>query len=144
MSFRDDVMATADISSCFCSGLGGVKRSERSYFIFSDTRKIDGSVDIDSCIRSLCPQDNRWDYVVGYDGKTYFVEIHPANTSEVDVMISKLTWLKRWLRDQSSPLRGTYHWVASGKVAIAKGSPQARKLAISGIFGPKRVCEGNP
>jgi len=142
MSFKDDVTATIDISSCFRSGLNGVKHSERKYFNFPDTRKIDGSVDIDSCTMPLYPQDNRWDYVVGYDGRTYFAEIHPANTSQVRTMISKLKWLQKWLRDQSSPLSGTYHWVASGKIAIAKGSPQARKLASSGIVGPKRVCEG--
>jgi hypothetical protein len=142
MSFRDDVVATSDISGCYQCGLNGIKSSERSYFRFSDTRKIDGSVDIDSCVKSKYPYDNRWDYMIGYNDEIYFVEIHPASTSEVRTMISKLTWLKQWLRDQSSPLEGSFHWVASGKVAIAKGSPQARKLACSGIVGPKRVCEG--
>jgi hypothetical protein len=142
MSFRDDVVATSDIDGCYQGGLSGIKSSEKSYFSFSDSRKICGSVDIDSCVKSKYPHDNRWDYVIGYDGKAYFVEIHPASTSEVGTMILKLNWLKRWLRSQSSPLKGSFHWVASGKVAIAKGSPQARKLASSGIVGPKRVCEG--
>lgn len=68
-----------------------------------DGRKLQGSVDIDACTKGKYPNDARWDYAIGYDGKAMFVEVHPANTSNVREMESK--------------------------VAILKNSPQYRRLA---------------
>lgn len=144
MSFRDDVIATSDISGCYQSGLSAIKGSDRSFFRCSRTRSIQGSVDIDNCLLSKYPSANRWDYVVGYEDKCFFVEVHPAATSEVSKIIAKKEWLVDWLRSQSSPLLDrvhSFHWVASGKVAIRKGSRQFNQLNASGIKGPKKVCE---
>lgn len=63
-----------------------------------------------------------------------FVEVHPANTSNVDEVVKKKKWLDVWLKtnalDLKAMMAGTsYYWIASGKVAILPNSPQARKIA---------------
>lgn len=143
MSFSNKVKKTSDIDACYKTGLQAIKGGDREKFRFKNPRLIDGSVDIDHCVQAMYSQENRWDYVFGYDEKVFFVEIHPADTSQVSVMKRKLDWLRGWLQIQSSPLmqNATYHWVASGAVNITKNSSQARQLATMGIDGPKRMCE---
>lgn len=63
-----------------------------------------------------------------------FVEVHPANTSNVDEVVKKKKWLDVWLKtnalDLKAMMAGTgYYWIASGKVAILPNSPQAREIA---------------
>ena len=144
MSFKDDVISTSDISGCYQSGLSAIKGSDKSFFRSSLTRNIQGSIDIDSCLVSKYPSANRWDYVLGYEDTCFFVEVHPASTSEVSKIIAKKKWLIDWLRSQSSPLldrEHSFHWIASGKVDIRKGSRQEKLLNLSGIKGPKKICE---
>lgn len=143
VGFRENVADTQEIASCFKEGLGGVKGADKSKIVCPNTRDINGSVDIDGCLAKQYPSENRWDYAIGYQEKCYFVEIHPASTSEIDTVINKLTWLKAWLKKQRSPLlvnHAGFYWVASGKVSINKNSPQARKLATSGMAMPARHC----
>lgn len=112
-----------------------------------NTRKLAGSVDIDSATEASCPNENRWDYAVGYlrggNGKRlYFIEVHPASTSEVQCMIEKHRWLVAWLRANAAGLdripEKFFLWVASGGVRIPRNAPQIRKLAQEGISPP---CE---
>ena len=143
MSFRDDVGATKEICSCFKSGLNALARQDKIKIRCEDTTKINGSVNIDKCLINQYQHEARWDYAIGYGDRCYFVEIHPAATSDVATMLNKLNWLKKWLKNQSSPLQfnhAGFHWVASGKVKITPNSPQARKLSSSGINGPKSHC----
>lgn len=42
----------------------------------------------------LYPNASRWDYAIGYDQKAWFVEVHPANTSNVKEMLKKVEWLE--------------------------------------------------
>lgn len=95
---------------------------------------MSGSVYLDKCLKTTNPHDARWDYVIGYSEKAYFVEVHPANTSNVDEVVKKKKWLEVWLKtnalDLKAMMAGTgYYWIASGKVAILPNSPQARKIA---------------
>jgi hypothetical protein len=69
-----------------------------------------------------------------------YVEIHPAGTSEVDVVIAKLSWLKQW-RKQAAALenlrnKSSYHWIASKGINISRNSKYSRMLAAAGIAGP--------
>ena len=144
MGFIDNVKSTYDISSCYKNGLQGIKNSDRIKINCKNTQMINGSVNIDECLKNKYPQDNRWDYAIGYNEICYFIEVHPASTNEIKTVINKLNWLKNWLEIQSSPLlynHGGFHWIASGKFSINKNSPQARILANSGILGPKKKCE---
>jgi len=103
------------------------------------TQDVDGSVDIDHAVESLYGDDPRWDYAIGYDGKICFVEIHPAYTSEVRKMISKLEWLKKWLKDKApllddmQKISPAYIGIQSGRCAILPGSRQAKELAEAGL-----------
>lgn len=87
-SFEKAVKATDDIALGFCSGLQALG-SNSVVIKVQNNRSLNGSVDIDTTTSSLYPQDARWDYTVGYDNRAYFVEVHPANTSNVKEMIHK-------------------------------------------------------
>ena len=76
---------------------------------------------------------------MSYDDKLYFFEVHPASTSEVDTVINKLTWLKKWLKNKAPQInklqKGNqpYTWVPTGRYAILSLGTYAKKLAVSGI-----------
>lgn len=110
-----------------------------------NTRNLAGSVDIDSATAASCPNDNRWDYAVGYlsegNGKClYFIEVHPASTSEVQCMIEKHRWRVAWVRANAPRLERIPEkyslWVASGGVHIPRNAPQLKRLAQEGIRLP--------
>lgn len=99
-------------------------------------RLIDGSLDIDNAVKKLYPYASRWDYAIGYNGKVYFIEIHPADTKNVDEMIKKVKWLKEWLKDKAPQLKslhscGVYHWIPTGRVKISPNSRQYLKIAVN-------------
>lgn len=105
----------------------------------ADAKKLQGSIDIDKCTLAHYPNDCRWDYVIGYNENAYFVEVHPANTSNVNEVIKKGLWLGSFLKNEASDLKalnkdGVFYWIPSGKYAILKNSPQARQLAQSKII----------
>lgn len=137
--FQKAVEGTPDISTAYRSGLQALKRSDRSAFDLADTRLLDGSVDIDTAVQEKYPNENRWDYAIGYSGKVCYVEVHPAYTSEVSVVENKLRWLKIWLKENAPLLDAipkatpAFVWAQTGKGAILPRSSQARKLATMGI-----------
>lgn len=109
--------------------------------IKASNNTCNGSINIDVCLQKLCPQDNRWDYGLDVDSKGIFIEVHPAYTSEIHTVLAKLSWLKSWVRAHCSGFQNlskSFYWVATGTVAIRKGSPQAKRLAKAGIHGPSR------
>lgn len=137
MTFRSAVDETPDVKNGFCYGLQALKGNTQHVNV-SDSRKLDGSVDIDDCTHDLYPNDSRWDYVLGYGGKAYFLEVHPANTSNVKEMINKAKWLTCWLNEKAPLLKSIavnniFYWAASGKSCIIPGSTQSRQLAQSKI-----------
>jgi len=104
----------------------------------ANTRKLDGSVDIDTCTEEKYPEKNRWDYAIGYDGKVYFVEVHPASTSEVRAVLQKLQWLKAWLQKEAPEIikkkaNSPYYWVQTGSFQIPKNSRQIFAAVAAGI-----------
>lgn len=136
MKFKEAICATPDVSSGFCNGIQALGSNAR-FVKVSDTRKIEGSVDIDSCTKTLYPSASRWDYVVGYDSAAYYLEVHPASTGDVDAMCKKAMWLKNWLSAKATLLKDIskfpLYWVPSGRCKILKTSPQFRKLVKSDI-----------
>ena len=141
-AFLDAVESTPEICASYKNGLQALKRSDTGKVTASDTRKIDGSVDIDAAVKTLYPDANRWDYAIGYDSKVCYVEVHPAYTSEIDTMLKKLSWLKGWLKDKAPDLNSlnkmtpAYVWIQSGKCAILPTSHQSKKLAQIGLPKP--------
>lgn len=135
--FQESVEATADIAKGFCKGLQALKSNSTAVSTKND-RQITGSVDIDTMTKTLYPTASRWDYAIGYEDKAYFLEIHPANTSNVSEMINKKNWLENWLISKAPALRSIkadapYYWVPSGKNAILKTSRQYRQIAQNHI-----------
>ncbi len=144
--FRKAVEATLDISKGYMTGLKAL--GEYSGAICAkQPRGLEGSVDIDACTRDLYPEDPRWDYAVGYQGKVYYVEVHPACTSQVKKMLEKKEWLKEWLAEKAPQLddipkaNPPFYWVATDAgVNILRGSKEYRKLALANLL-PRRKLE---
>lgn len=142
--FEEIVNATPDVTRKCQKGLTALG-SYSTKIEVEDSQLIDGSLDIDSSVKKLYPEDARWDYAISYNGKVYFVEIHPAMTGEVTKILEKLAWLKQWLRQQAPLINKIkaevpYHWVQVSNCTILSTSPQYRRLAAAGLF-PKRKCK---
>lgn len=138
MSFKDTVESLTEIRGSFQSGLTALD-SNSGKIKPDNTRLINGSVNLDDSLKKTYPNANRWDYIIGYNDKAYFVEIHPAAGGEVKVVLLKLEWLKAWLKSSAGTLNGIkaddpYHWIASGKMAIPKTSNQYKIAARNGMI----------
>lgn len=131
--FRSAVNGIDDLRNGYRRGLQAFK-SNSSKVLISDSKKLLGSVDIDECTKLIYPQDSRWDFAIGYNQKAWFVEVHPANTSNVKEMVKKVQWLEGWLVDKGKNLaiirnENAHYWIPSGKVCILKTSRQYKSLA---------------
>lgn len=135
MSFKAAIENTPLLEKAFKNGLQALG-SNSSKVKPTDTKKCEGSVDIDTAVKSTYPNAPRWDYALGYDGTTHFIEVHTAKTDEVKPVLKKYQWLKDFLIEDAPELNKDpkhFHWIASGGNHILKGSVQARQLAQSGI-----------
>lgn len=142
-AFKDAVSKTPDISSGYKAGLTALGKYS-SKVIVPNNVKVEGSVDIDTTTVSLYPRANRWDYVIGFNSKVIFVEVHPATTGEVDVVLKKLDWLKNWLSSKAPDLAKLrapepYFWIQSKNFQILKHSPQYRRAVQKGILPVSKV-----
>jgi hypothetical protein len=73
-----------------------------------------------------------------------WVEVHPASSLHVDDVLAKLRWLRMWLAGHAPELGRMprrFHWVATGGIAFARGSPQARRIAQHGVSFPVKLLE---
>ncbi len=143
-AFRMAVEETPDVANGYCPGLQALENVDKGAVKLKDKRKVDGSLNIDKETKLLYPNDPRWDYAVGYDGKVFFVEVHPANTSNISEMAKKKEWLKKWLKSKAPLLNALpsghprFLWVATESgVHISNQASYKRKLAQLG-FNPKR------
>lgn len=130
------VEQTEEVKGQFKKGLGAIKGSERQKFVVPDTRKITGSLDIDTSTKEKYPEDNRWDYAIEYDNETFFIEIHPGSTNDISTVIEKLDWLKKWLKEKAPDInaltaksRHPYYWVYTNRFDILPTSRYAKQLA---------------
>ena len=143
-AFRMAVEETPDVANGYCPGLQALENVDKGAVKLKYKRKVDGSLNIDKETKLLYPNDPRWDYAVGYDGKVFFVEVHPANTSNISEMAKKKEWLKKWLKSKAPLLNALpsghprFLWVATESgVHISNQASYKRKLAQLG-FNPKR------
>lgn len=141
--FETAVRSTPEVKDGYCKGLQAIKNADRGKITASDTSLIEGSLDIDSQVKSLYPHAPRWDYVLSYSGRLYFFEVHPAETSEIDKVISKVKWLRGWLNTKAPELEKLpkseqpYTWVQSGRYSIIRTSKEQFKLSQAGIVTSK-------
>lgn len=132
---KEAVDETPDVTGNHKKGLMALKGSDSELIIVPDTRKIGGSLDIDSTTKRLYPNAARWDYAVEYDGEVFFIEVHPASTTEIKAMIKKYDWLKNWLKTKAPRIdalkaksKHPYHWVHTGSSKILKSSRHYKEL----------------
>ena len=136
---------TEDVKGNFKKGLGAIKGSERKKFSVPNTYNITGSLNIDASTATIYPHSNRWDYAIEYNKDTFFVEVHPASTSEIPTIINKLTWLKKWLVEKAPEIdalkpknKQPYYWIFTNNCAILPNSKYARQLAQNNIKPTKQ------
>lgn len=138
-AFQVAIENTEEVKHGFCVGKQAIKNTDRSKVVAADNNKLQGSLDIDSQVKAIYPNEPRWDYALSYDDKIYFFEVHPAETSEVTQVVNKVNWLKSWLKTKAPELNKLpkaehpYTWVQSGRYAILPTAKERMKLSISGI-----------
>lgn len=145
MTFKEAVEATPDIVTGYRIGLKALG-VHSNIIVVSNTRHLQGSVDIDTCTSTNYPQASRWDYAIAYHNEVFFIEIHPAISSEVKTVLSKLQWLKAWLRDHAPELnalkaksRNPFVWIQTKDFKILKNTPQYRAAVAAGLLPINRL-----
>jgi len=147
VTFKSAVEETPDLKGTWCSGLQALPKTDRQHMDVADTGRLSGSINVEAALTKKCP-DPRWDYAIGYrpgnvSGEVvYWVEIHPATSGEVKVVLAKLAWLQRWLRELAPRLhamRKEFIWVSSGKTSFTLSSPQQKRFAQAGLQHKGRV-----
>lgn len=137
--FRKEIQKIPEVAGCLKEGLGALGTHSKKIKDYEKS-KIEGSIEIDDCVKHKYPNDNRWDYVLGYNKKAFFVEVHSAQTGEVSTMFAKLEWLKWWLNNRAPGLKKIkdsktpFIWISSKNVDIPKFSPQYRQLVSAGLL----------
>ena len=97
-TFESIVQAIPAIASAYRDGLQALESKDAGKVKPQNPRNLSGSVYLDKCLEKTNPHDARWDYVIGYCEKAYFVEVHPANTSNVDEVVKKKKYPQSLLR----------------------------------------------
>ena len=151
MTFKKAVEETPEVAGAYRPGLQALLAGDRPHVAAQDSRRLTGSINLDEALR----QDNRnyanapvWDYGIGHQPANrkgemvYWVEIHPATSGEIKVVLAKLAWLKRWLA-QSAPklnaLPREYVWISSGKTSLTPSAPQKKQFAAQGLRQVGRI-----
>lgn len=125
----------------FFRGLGALTSADKRHIEVPNTSLIKGSVALDNAAKGDMPDNFRWDYAFDYNGEVYFVEVHPASTSEISTMVNKVDGLRQWLKMINAglmslpPIERKFYWVSSGKtqLRITPNSRQAKQLAAKKI-----------
>lgn len=128
-------------------GLQALEARNRARIRCRNSRALDGSINLDASLQIAWPHAARWDYGIGLaedDLSVIWVEVHPAETSEVSAILQKLAWLQQVLSQAPEMLReksGRFCWVASGRINIPKHTHQYRRLRQTRIEGPLKTLE---
>lgn len=148
MTFKQAVEATPHpVNSAYRRGKQAMENKHRGLVTCALPGRLTGSIDLDSALRQRRPNDNRWDYGLGYKPakgheQAIWIEVHSATTSEVSRVIKKLEWLKAWLEEEAEQLRRLTHrtnkqdryvWIASKGDKVNRNSRQFRQLNQSGL-----------
>lgn len=151
MKFDAALSSDLELASALKLGLHALQASARAKISHVDTRRIAGSIDLDSALRQSEGGENRWDYGVAtaVDARSDFVdwvELHDANSTHVQNVIDKATWLRRTLQVRAPnclKISNRFVWVATGPIAMTRHSPQAKRLSEAGVeFPAKNVLLG--
>ena len=112
MTFREAAQQTPHLKNSWQKGLEALRAQDRPHIVAENTRLLRGSVDVDKALQKKEPNAHRWDFAIGHKHTNrnqeciYWVEIHTASDSEVNVVLDKLRWLKNWLAGNGRTLDG--------------------------------------
>ena len=138
MNFRQAVNSTTKLANDLKDRLQALERNHRKKIQVGDQDQLQGSIDIDSCLKQDYPHDPRWDYVFGYRNKIYYVEVHSANGGgNVSAVIEKKRWLENWRKSHATALddlkrSSEYYWINTKRVKLPRHK-YARQLSKNGI-----------
>ncbi len=142
MGFKDAVGATPHLKNAWQPGLRALRAEDKPHIEVEDTRKLAGSVDVDTALQKVQPHANRWDFAIAYrhtnrsDDYIYWTELHTASDSQVKVVIKKAEWLLEWLKSGNNPLNAFEReiiWVSSGSTTFTLTAPQRKAMAVAGL-----------
>lgn len=142
MKFQTAVKKSAHLSNAFREGLQALRKRDRRHIEAEDTRKITGSIDVDSAYVAVDPQANRWDFGIAYqhtnrnDEVVYWVETHTASDSEIGTVLRKAAWLQQWFRGKGKYLarfEKDIVWVSSGTTRLTLSAPKRKRMAELGL-----------
>lgn len=113
--------------------------TDPSRVVETDRSRVVESLDLDAATRREKPSEPRWDYLLGtsVDGPSLIgLEIHNATAKEVRGVIAKKAAALDLLKQEMVPGSRVkaWYWVASGKVALTRGTAEARLLDQAGII----------
>ncbi len=130
--FKMAVLATPDL--VYNEGKGALSNQYKRKVEVADCQ---GSVDIDFCLKDKTVGKNqcRWDYAIGSNNQSYFVEIHSADTKNIDEVTKKADWLKRWLKTSAQKLDEIKHlpfyWVATSGIDVRNRNKMAKLATLN-------------
>jgi hypothetical protein len=148
VTFKEAVEATEGLAEAWRAGFAALRGVDKPHLVAEDTRRLRGSVNIDAALQEQYPGDPRWEYGIGHQPANldaemvYWVEIHPANSREVNIVLQKLAWLKKWLRESGprlNALRREFIWVSSGRTSFTLSAPQRKQFVLQGLQHRGRV-----
>lgn len=142
MKFKDAVKKVSGLENAYQVGLQALRAEDRPHIDAENTRRLTGSVDVDTALQGTYPNANRWDFAIAYEHANrpaeviYWVELHTASDSQVKVVIRKAQWLLQWLKDSGKLLAGFERdivWVSSGPTSFTLSAPQRKQMAQAGL-----------
>jgi hypothetical protein len=154
MKFKHAVeRGTIPIRTAYKVGLTAL-RNESRRVTSGDPRRFTGSIALDKIFKTTLPTAHRWDYGIGYVTSknkevAIWIEVHPAETSEIVVLIKKLNWLKTFLNNPENEQLKTltkaaataslvpFQWIASKGVDLRPTTKQEKMLRMAGLDRPK-------
>jgi len=142
MTFKETVERTPGLEESWQPGLRALRAEDKPHIDPEDPRRLMGSVDIDAAYLAADPHGNRWDFAIGYQHTNreaeviYWVELHTASDSQINVVINKARWLLTWLRGVGKDLAAFEReilWVSSGPTKLSPSAPQKKQMAQHGL-----------
>ncbi|WNG24159.1 hypothetical protein F0U62_09070 [Cystobacter fuscus] len=138
MSVREALAPGTVLVAAVHPGKRALRKADRERIVESTAARVIDSLDLDTQTAAEHGNENRWDYLLGTSQAglpLIAVEVHPANTGEVKVLIAKKRAAEAVLRSALEPGQTVkrWYWIASGKTVITRNTPEARMLDAAGI-----------
>ncbi|ATB36344.1 hypothetical protein CYFUS_001758 [Cystobacter fuscus] len=138
MSVRKALEPGCALVAAVHPGKRALRKSDRERIVESAAARVVDSLDLDTQTAAERGSENRWDYLLGTtrsDLPLIAVEVHPANTGQVKVLIAKKRAAEAVLRSVLEPGQTVkrWYWIASGKTVITRNTPESRMLDAAGI-----------